>query len=101
MELHRNRVTKVFVKDGEVTGLAEQEQITERIKVEGKHYNVTSLVEVKPNPGEESKDIDEFLAERLKDPKDKLKLTDLEFSEGQVKEKDKGSASPPDSKSPK
>lgn len=101
MELHRDRITKVFVDGNKVTGVAEQEQVTDRIKVEGKHYNVISTLEVKPNEGEKVEPVDENLAERLKDSEGKLKLVDLEFSEGQVKEKGKGSASPPDSKSPK
>lgn len=104
MELHQDSVSKVFVNDeGEVTGFAEDTKVEEQKKSEGRTYTVSTEITVGPEPGETAHPVDEELLKRVKDPKDKLKLADLELDEGQVKEKtkDKQSAVPPENKSPK
>lgn len=86
MELHRDRISKAFVVDGKVVALADDVTTTQRIIKNGKPYTITTSLEVPSLPGEEVFDISPGLADRIKNPKDKLTFKSLLVKDGKVSE---------------
>lgn len=82
MVFHTDRIKNLIIKDGQVIGWAED--VVSRVPTKGSRVEGSLVVSVEP--GEEVVENPE-LVERLKNPKDKLKPSDLEVVGGVVREK--------------